>query len=85
YLTDFLVKHFDRMVWAGLGLDRHPELLTSYFGNYTRCVYLAQTDSPALLADAHRAAERLGLDLHVEPAGYGELRETLVAIGSATT
>lgn len=81
YLTDFLVKHFDRMVWAGLGLDRHPELLSSYFGNYTRCVYLAQTDDPALLARAEAAAARLGLELLVERTGYGDLRTTLVSIG----
>ena len=30
----------------GLGLDRHPELLADYFGNYRRLVYLAQTDDP---------------------------------------
>ena len=24
YLTDFLAKHFDVLVWQGLGLDRHP-------------------------------------------------------------
>ena len=46
YLTDFLVKHFDRLVWQGLGIEQHPELLPMYFGNYTRLVYLAQTDDP---------------------------------------
>lgn len=80
YLTDFLVKHFDRMVWQGLGLDRHPELLSSYFGNYTRCVYLAQTDDPALVDAARTAAERLGLDLLVERTGYGELETTTVEV-----
>ena len=80
YLTDFLVKHFERMVWEGLGLDRHPELLSSYFGNYTRCVYLAQTDDPELVAEAETAAARLGLSLLVERTGYGELEETLVAV-----
>jgi hypothetical protein len=41
YLTDFLVRHFERLVIQGLGLDRHPELLPSYFGNYERVLYLA--------------------------------------------
>ncbi|MEM1334796.1 MAG: DUF1638 domain-containing protein [Actinomycetota bacterium] len=81
YLTDFLVKHFDRMVWAGLGLDRHPELLSAYFGNYTRCVFLAQADDPDLLVRAEAAAARLGLDLLVERTGYGELQTTLVDLG----
>ena len=33
YLTDFLVKHFDRLVVKALWLDTHPELLNEYFGN----------------------------------------------------
>ncbi|MFT6292623.1 MAG: hypothetical protein ACJAR2_003240, partial [Ilumatobacter sp.] len=66
YLTDFLARHFERMVWQGLGLDRHPELLPMYFGNYTRLVYLAQTDNPELLALAQAGADRLGLSMLVE-------------------
>ena len=27
YLTDFLLRHFERLVIQGLGLDRHPELV----------------------------------------------------------
>ncbi len=37
FLTDFLVRSFDRVVWRGLGLDRHPELRDDYFRNYERC------------------------------------------------
>jgi hypothetical protein len=61
YLTDFLVRQFDTLVIEGLGLDRHPELLPLYFGNYRRLVYLAQTEDPELQAAAQAAAERLGL------------------------
>lgn len=80
YLTDFLVRHFDRMVWQGLGLDRYPQLLPEYFGNYTRLVYLAQTDDPALLRAAEAAAERLGLTMTVERTGYGELEPAMVQL-----
>ncbi len=85
YLTDFLVRHFDRMVWSGLALDRHPELLTSYFGNYTRCVYLAQTDDEDLRTRARAAASRLGLDLLIQPTGYGDLSTTVVRVATAAT
>lgn len=88
YLTDFLVRHFDRLVWEGLALDRHPELLPQYFGSYTRLVYLAQTDDPALVAAAGRAAERLGLELTVVRTDYGELEPAVVEFtrrGAATT
>ncbi len=85
YLTDFLVKHFDRMVWQGLGLDRHPELLSSYFGNYTRVVYLAQTDDPDLARRADDAAAQLGLDLIVERTSYGELETTVVDVARGAT
>lgn len=61
YLTDFLAKHFDALVWQGLGLDEHPELRDVYFVHYTRVVLLAQQPDPAVLAAARAAAERLGL------------------------
>ena len=50
FLTDFLARHFERLVIEGLGLDRFPQLRDDYFGHYRRLVYLAQTDD----ADARR-------------------------------
>src|SRR5262245_43448455 len=61
YLTDFLAKHFEPLVWDHLGLDRHPELLDAYFGNYARVVLLSQSDDAAVVDAGRRAAERLGL------------------------
>jgi hypothetical protein len=61
YLTDFLTRHFDRLIRRGLGLDRHPELMEQYFGNYSRLVYLAQTKSPGLELLAREHAAWLGL------------------------
>ncbi|HVJ34745.1 MAG TPA: DUF1638 domain-containing protein [Terriglobia bacterium] len=78
YLTDYLVRHFDRLIWQGLGLDRHPELRDAYFGNYRRVVYLAQTDDPKLLAKAEAAAGRLGLAFLHRRTGYGELAGFMV-------
>ncbi len=60
YLTDYLARHFDKLIWAGLGLNRHPELLSSYFGNYTKVVYLAQTHDEQLVENARKAAAQLG-------------------------
>jgi hypothetical protein len=82
YLTDFLARNFDRLVIRGLGLDRHPELLTTYFGNYRRLVYLAQADDPALTATARRAARRLGLRFERRLTGYGELATTIAAVAA---
>ncbi|MGI9247582.1 MAG: DUF1638 domain-containing protein, partial [Woeseiaceae bacterium] len=48
YLTNFLTRHFDRLVRKGLGLDKRPELKDLYFGNYRRLVFLAQDDNPEL-------------------------------------
>lgn len=73
YLTDFLVRHFQRLVIQGLGLDRHPDLLPLYFGNYSRLVYLAQTDDPALRGRAMAAADRLNLKFECRTTGLGEL------------
>jgi hypothetical protein len=73
YLTDFLTRQFDTLVIEGLGLDRHPELLGIYFGNYRRLVYLAQTEDAELQAAARAAAERLGLAYEYRFTGLGEL------------
>jgi len=73
YLTDYLARHFDRLIIEGLGIDRHPELRDDYFGNYRRLVYLAQSDDAGLRRRAEAAAERLGLAYEYRPTGYGEL------------
>ena len=77
YLTDFLARHFDALVWRGLGLDRYPELLPDIFGNYTRLLYLAQSDDADLDARAEAAAKRLGLAYERRRTGYGELQPAL--------
>ncbi len=82
YLTDYLAKYFDRLILGGLGLDRHPELLADYFGNYRRLVYLAQVDDPEITRQARAAARKLGLTFERRLVGYGELESSLVAIGS---
>ena len=81
-LTDFLVRSFDRTVWAELGLDRHPELRDDYFGHYTRCVWLAQEPGadPVLSRLARRAADRLGLPLQVERTGTAGLDDALARL-----
>ncbi|MEO1193034.1 MAG: DUF1638 domain-containing protein [Pseudomonadota bacterium] len=73
YLTDYLVRHFERLIIQGLWLDRHPELLPQYFGHYTRLVYLAQTDDPELDRQAEAAAKRLDLAYERVFTGMGEL------------
>ena len=73
YLTDFLTQHFQRLVIETLGLDRFPELLKTYFGNYTRLVYLAQTDSDELTRLANDAADQLGLRFERRFTGMGEM------------
>ncbi len=81
YLTDYLVRHFDRLIIQGLGIDRHPELLASYFGNYTTLVYLAQTEDPDLQDQAQAAAARLGLAYRTRFTDYGGLGAFLRAAG----
>ena len=77
YLTDFLARQFNSIIWTGLGLDRHPELLPDYFGNYRRLVYLAQSDDPDLTARAEAAAIRLGLSFERRVTGFGDLATSI--------
>jgi len=82
YLTDFLVRHFDRLVIAGLGIDRHPELAAEYFRNYRKLTYLVQVADPELASAARAAAQRLGLEYEERFTGYGDLATGLSAVAS---
>ena len=78
YLTDFLARHFERLIVTTFRLDEHPELQDMLFANYRRVVYLAQTDDPGLTVQARSAAQRLGLEFERRYTGYGELATHLV-------
>lgn len=86
YLTDFLARHFDRLVLQGLGIARDPSLAPLYFGNYRRLVYLAQTPDAdrraRLRARAQDAARALGLAYEEIDTGYGELGGGLARMAS---
>ena len=77
FVTDFLARHFEKLVYCGLGLDRFPRLRDTYFGNYTKLVYLAQSDDPDLMARAEAAAESVGLAFEVQRTGFGDYESFL--------
>ena len=64
YLTDFLARHFDR-------------LMPQYFGNYERLVYLAQTRSADLESMAQEHAAWLGLDYEYVFTGLDPVNRSL--------
>ena len=80
YLTDYLARHFDRLIMKGLGISEHPQLLEAYFGNYTRVVHLAQTDDDGLARAAEQAAARLGLRCERVSTGIGGLERPIVEL-----
>jgi hypothetical protein len=77
YLTDFLVRHFDRLVVQTLGIDKHPELIAEYFRNYRRVVYLIQDPAQADVEKGARIAKLLGLEFETLLTGYGQLETSL--------
>ena len=77
FLTDFLVKSFEKLIWQGLKINNHPELLNIYFRHYKRLVYLAQTESQSLQTQAQEIAQSLGLNYLYRFTGYGALTPAL--------
>jgi|TARA_Y100000814_G_C12216521_1_gene363280 hypothetical protein len=85
YLTDFLARHFERLVMEELGIRAHPELKEMYFSHYTKLVYLSQSDLPDVLAMARSAADTLGLEFEHVRTGFGELETSLAAFAKIPT
>jgi hypothetical protein len=77
YVTDYLLKNFDRLIMQGMGLIKHPKLIPIIFGNYHELIYLQQDPAANLVADGRIAADRLGLGYQVINTGYGQLIDEL--------
>jgi len=77
FLTDYMVRHFERIVMKGMGLRQYPQLRDMYFAHYTRVLYIAQTRSKTLQEKAQKAACELGLDYEYRYTGYGEFSRFL--------
>ena len=82
YLTDFLLRHFQRLVIRPLGLDRHPQLAAEYFRNYRKLVYLAQSETPGAIERARAIADSFGFAFEYRFTGYGELGTRLTALAA---
>jgi uncharacterized protein DUF1638 len=80
YLTDFLLRHFERLVIRPLGLDRHPQLAAEYFRNYRKLVYLAQAERAGAIEQAQRIADSFGFTFEYRFTGYGELGTRLATL-----
>ena len=79
-LTDYLIKSFERSVIQPLGLDRHPELWSDYFGHYQRLVWLAQQPTPELAEAATRIASQFNLPLTRIDTGTQGLEAALAVL-----
>jgi len=80
YLTDFLLRHFERLVRRPLGLDRHPELAAEYFRHYRKLVYLSQSETPGAIERARGIADSFGFAFEYRYTGYGDLGTRLAAV-----
>ena len=77
FVTDYMVRHFERIVMKGMGLRAHPQLRDMYFQHYTRFLYLAQIQDDKLKAKAALCAAELDLRFEYKYTGYGEFTSFL--------
>jgi len=77
YLTDYLARHFDTLIWKGFGIEKHPELRDMLFAHYRKVVFLVQVPDEGLLEVARGVADKLELAFEVRHTGYGDLTASL--------
>jgi len=77
FLTDWLVRNWERAAVEGLGIDRYPNLKGVYFDHCTDVLYLRQSPRPHLEAKAREIADFLGLPLEIRDVGLGDLERRL--------
>jgi hypothetical protein len=80
FLTDWLLRAYEKAVLRGLGLDKHPELVSLVFGNYRRLVYLSQFPDEKLLSKARAIAEEMGWSFEHRHTGVSVLEERLAQL-----
>lgn len=85
FLTDYLCRHFDRLIWKGFGLDRRPDMKDMVFGHYKKLVFLAQLEDPMLTAKAKEIAARMGWEFEYRLTGYGELATFMAEAAKGST
>lgn len=78
FLTDWLVRNWDRAVVEGLGIGRYPFLRDTYFDHITDVLYLRQSQESGLDARAREIAGFLGVPLEVRDVGLGDLERRLI-------
>ncbi len=89
FVTDYIARHFDQLIWKTFKFDDHPELIEMVFANYTRLVHLSQTDDESVRAEleaaARDAADRLGLRFEARHTGLAPFGSAMVSIAPRTT
>ena len=83
FLTDYFCRHFDRLIWEGFGLDRHPDLKDMVFAHYKRVMMLAQIEDEELKQMGAAIAAKLGLSYEYRVTGYGELAQFMAEAANA--
>jgi hypothetical protein len=80
FLTDWLVTNWDRAVIHGLGLDRHPWLKDTYFGNLSRVLFVRQHPDPEREAKAREIAAYMDKPLEIHDLGIAPLEQLLTPL-----
>ncbi len=78
FLTDWLVRNWERAVVDGLGIGRFPFLKDTYFDHCTDVLYLRQSPEPSLEVKARAIARELDLPLEIRDVGLGDLERRLI-------
>lgn len=85
YLTDFLARHFERLILKEMGILDNPEFRDMIFGHYHTMLYLVQNPDLNYRDYAQKAADSIGLAYKELYTGYAGLQENLIQFSTTRT
>ena len=74
FLTDYLARHFDRLIWQGFGIEKHPELQEMYVRQLSQAGLPGADRRCGVAGEGEGRGGAFGSGIHPSPHGLRRVR-----------